>query len=202
LPSDSSTLWFATSNRNKFHEAQSVLSRYGISLRHLRRQKTEIQSRSLTTIARFAAEKIAVKESRIVVVEDSGLFVEAIGGFPGPFSSYVLTTIGLSGMLRLIHGFRNRSAYFQAAIALSFPGSGSAMFTGYARGRISKKARGSQGFGYDPIFIRNGATRTFAEMGLEYKNRYSHRAVAFGKLARWCRARGIARSETTITTES
>ncbi len=137
----------------------------------------------------------------MVIVEDSGLFVEPLGGFPGPFSSYVLETIGLTGVLKLMRGSRNRNAYFQAAVALSSPGLSSATFTGYVYGRISEKVQGTQGFGYDPIFIRNGATRTFAQMGDDYKNRYSHRAAAFAKLARWCLKRGIGSSETTITTE-
>ncbi len=164
------------------------------------RHKTEIQSRNLASIAKFAAEKIALKEARKVIVEDSGLFVESLGGFPGPFSSYALKTIGLEGVLRLMRRFPNRDAYFQAAVALSSPGLSSVMFTGYVYGRISEKIRGTEGFGYDPIFIRNGATRTFAQMGDDYKNRYSHRAVAFGKLARWCVKRGIATSETILAT--
>ncbi len=137
----------------------------------------------------------------MVIVEDSGLFVKPLGGFPGPFSSYVLKTIGLRGVLRLMRGFRNRSAYFQAAVALSSPRLRPATFTGYVYGRISPRVSGTQGFGYDPIFIRNGATRTLAQMGDEYKNRYSHRAVAMEKLAKWCLKKGIASAKTTITTE-
>lgn len=171
------------------------MSRYGLSLRHLRRQKTEIQSRNLTSIARFAAEEIARREARLIVVEDSGLFVESLKGFPGPFSSYVLETIGRKGLLKLMGGFRNRDAYFRAAVALSSPELRSVTFTGYVYGRISESEHGTQGFGYDPIFSRNGATRTFAQSGDEYKRLYSHRAIAFGKLAKWCLKRGIGRSE-------
>jgi XTP/dITP diphosphohydrolase len=178
------------------------LSSYGLSLRHLRRPKTEIQSRSLTAIARFAAEEIARQEARLVVVEDSGLFVEALKGFPGPFSSYVLETIGLKGVLKLMRGLRKREAYFQAAVALSSSRLRTITFTGCVRGRISESEHGTQGFGYDPIFVRSEETRTFAQMGDKYKNLYSHRAEAFGKLGKWCLKRGVGRPEGDTEAES
>ncbi len=177
------------------------MSRYRISIRRLPKHKTEIQSRNLAEIARFAAEEIGRQEVCLVIVEDSGLFIEALKGFPGPFSSYVLETIGLKGLLKLMQGIRQRDAYFQAAVALSSPELKSVTFTGYVHGRISDREHGTQGFGYDPIFTRRGATRTFAQIGKGYKNRYSHRAVAFGKLAKWCLKTGIGQSEANIKTE-
>ena len=184
-PSDKRTLWFVTQNRHKYQEARRTLDPFGIKIRILASPKTEVQSTSLGEIAKFAAQEAAKKHNRIVLVEDSGLFVKALNGFPGPFSSYVHDTIGLRGLLRLMGRQTRREAYFQASLALASPRDSSQEFSGKVHGTISHKAAGKQGFGFDPIFIPRGARKTFAQGGTEFKDKYSHRAIAFRKLALW-----------------
>jgi len=147
--------------------------------------KTEIQSTNLGEIAKFAAEEAAKKHNRTVLVEDSGLFVKALNGFPGPFSSYVYAAIGVGGLLRLMNEQRRREAHFQASLAFASPWDSSQEFSGKVDGTISHKPMGKQGFGFDPIFIPRGARKTFAQGGTEYKDKYSHRAIAFRNLALW-----------------
>ncbi len=147
--------------------------------------KTEIQSIRLGEIARFAAEEAARKHNRRVLVEDSGLFVIVLNGFPGPFSSYVHDTIGVRGLLRLMTRQTRREAYFQASLALASSRGTSQEFSGKVYGTISHKSAGTQGFGFDPVFIPRGARKTFAQGGTKFKDRYSHRAIAFRKLALW-----------------
>ena len=147
--------------------------------------KTEIQSTSLSEIAKFAAQEAAKKHNRTILVEDSGLFVKVLNGFPGPFSSYVHATIGVGGLLHLMSGETRREAYFQASLALASPRDSSQEFSGKVNGTISHKPAGKQGFGFDPIFIPKGARKTFAQGGIEFKYKYSHRAIAFRKLALW-----------------
>jgi XTP/dITP diphosphohydrolase len=118
-----------------------------------------------------------------VVVEDSGLFVDALNGFPGPYSSYVHATIGVEGLLRLMSQKTRRGALFQASLALASPRDSSQQFSGKVHGTITRKPAGTKGFGFDPIFIPNGARKTFAQGGSELKDKYSHRAIAFRKLA-------------------
>jgi XTP/dITP diphosphohydrolase len=118
-------------------------------------------------------------------VEDSGLFVSALHGFPGPFSSYVHATIGVEGLLKLMSRQTGREAYFQASLALACPKAPSRQFSGRVYGKISNKAAGTKGFGFDPVFIPKGAWKTFAQGGSEFKDDYSHRAIAFRKLALW-----------------
>src|SRR5436309_10279788 len=101
-PSDRRTLWFVTQNHHKYQEARRTLNPLGIRIRMLPSPKTEIQSTDLSKIARVAAEEAAKKHNRTVLVEDSGLFVKALNGFPGPFSSYVHDTIGVRGLLPLM----------------------------------------------------------------------------------------------------
>src|SRR6266571_4563403 len=78
-----------------------------------------------------------------------------------------------------------REAYFQASLALASSQGSSQGFSGKVYGTISHKAAGKQGFGFDPVFIPRGARKTFAQGGTEFKDRYSHRAIAFRKLALW-----------------
>ncbi len=183
--SDKRTLWFVTQNAHKYQEARRTLDPFGIRIRKLSIPKTEIQSVDLGDIAKFAAEEAAEKYNRTVLVEDSGLFVNALNGFPGPYSSYVHATIGVQGLVRLMNQKLRREAYFQASLAIASPRGASQEFSGRAYGTISHKPAGKQGFGFDPIFIPKGTRKTFAQGGSLFKDRYSHRAIAFRKLALW-----------------
>jgi XTP/dITP diphosphohydrolase len=184
-PSDNRTLWLVTQNAHKYQEARRILDPFGLEIRRLASPKTEIQSTNLGEIAKFAAEEAAKKHNRRVLVEDSGLFVSVLNGFPGPFSSYVHDTIGVEGLLRLMSRQTRREAYFQASLALASPRDSSQEFSGKVHGTISHKSVGTNGFGFDPIFIPTGTRKTFAQGGSQFKDKYSHRAAAFRKLALW-----------------
>lgn len=173
-----------TENLDKFLEARSILDSKGIEIRQLKRAKVEIQDSSLENIARHAIETASVEHPGLLLVEDSGLFIDALRGFPGPFSSYVYKTIGLKGILGLMEG-RRRRAYFQTSIAVGSACLRPRTFTGTVRGSISRKIMGSNGFGYDPIFIPEGCDETFGQTSQEFKNKNSHRARAFLKFAKW-----------------
>lgn len=186
----SRTVYFATGNRGKFIEAARITSRFGIELKHLHFKKHEIQSSDLTEIASFAAKQAAESEKRAVLSEDAGFFVNALKGFPGPYSSYVYGTLGTEGILKLLGKGRNRKAFFKAAVAFCTPRTQPLCFTGVVEGLVSRKPVGSHGFGFDPIFIpRQGHGRTFAEMTTDEKNVVSHRAFAFAKFSKWFVAR-------------
>lgn len=173
-----------TENPDKFREVKFILDAQGIQIRQLRRAKVEIQDSSLEKIAKHAIRTASFDVPGLLLVEDSGLFIDALGGFPGPFSSYVYHTIGLKGILGILGG-RRRSAYFQASIAVGSAFIPPRIFTGTVRGSISRKITGSGGFGYDPIFIPAGSRETFGQASVEFKNKNSHRARAFLKFAKW-----------------
>jgi XTP/dITP diphosphohydrolase len=156
-----------------------------ISIRQFRQEKLELQSPSLREIATHALKHVSPNEKGSFLVEDSGLFVNALHGFPGPFSSYVLATIGLNGLLRLMQSAYNRKARFESTVAVALQSGQSRVFSGVVQGKISHQVRGREGFGYDPIFIPNGSNKTFAESGLEFKNEKSHRARAFRRFGVW-----------------
>ena len=174
----------ATENVHKVAEINGVLSECGYRVEPISVPKIEVQSHSLERIALVAVSTAYSIYGKPVIVEDAGLFVEALKGFPGPYSSYVFKTIGVKGVLRLLEGLPNRRAYFSSVIALAYR-RGVVLFSGRVDGYIALEPRGSGGFGFDPIFVPEGSTKTFAEMSLEEKNRFSHRARAARKLCEW-----------------
>lgn len=179
------TLWMATGNPHKFREARIVLMGYGLDLRRLDAERVEIQADTLEEIASYSVEHLSEADTRPIIVEDAGLFIEHLRGFPGPYSFYALKTIGLVGILRLMRDVEERSALFRSVVALRWSGR-TRLFTGETKGGIAEKIRGSHGFGYDPIFIpEEGDGRTFGEMTTGEKNTLSHRARAFRRLALW-----------------
>jgi len=180
-------LGFVTTNPNKLREAQLVVSRYGIELYPVTVRKIEIQSDSLEEIAVYAAKKAFEEVRQPLIVEDAGLFIDALNGFPGPYSSYVYRTIGVRGVLKLMEGVENRRARFVAVVALALSLDRIEVFRGVVEGTISYEPRGSGGFGFDPIFVPEGFDKTFAEMSTEEKCAVSHRARAFEAMARWLR---------------
>ena len=184
MQSDKKTVWFMTENPDKFREAKSILDTQGIKIRHLKRAKVEVQDTSLEKIARFAARGASIDRPGLLLVEDSGLFIDALRGFPGPYSSYVYKTIGLKGILGLVH-LKNRGAYFQSSIAVASADLRPRVFTGIVRGSVSRRITWTAGFGYDPIFVPEGFEETFAQTSEDFKNKNSHRARAFLKFAKW-----------------
>ncbi len=173
----------ATSNIHKIRELEQVLSKCSIRLRQVDIPKIEIQSEDLQLVAINAAIAVYNILREPVIVEDAGLFVEALSGFPGSYSSYVFKTIGINGILRLLEGVEDRRAYFESVIALAH-NRGVLCVRGRVYGSIATEPRGSGGFGFDPIFVPEGSTKTFAEMSLEEKNKYSHRGRAARELCR------------------
>lgn len=179
-------LYFATNNMNKFNEAKEILSSYGILLKPVEVEKIEIQSSFLEHIARYAAIHIYKQVKKPVIVEDSGLFIDVLNGFPGPYSSYVYKTIGLKGILKLLQNENNRRARFESVVVLALNENTVVVFKGIVDGVIAQEIRGSKGFGYDPIFMPNEVEgKTFAEMDIHEKNIYSHRGKAFRALGEW-----------------
>jgi len=181
-------IFFATNNFHKFNEARRVLAEHKITVGMLRVKTLEIQSDSLSDIAQASAIDAFRRCSLPVIVEDAGLLVSALKGFPGPYSAYVYKTVGNAGLLKLLENVADRKATFQSAIVYYDGHGGPVCFEGEAVGKITHKERvgnGKSGFGFDPIFQPDGSAKTFAEMNLEEKNGFSHRAKAIRNFAEW-----------------
>ncbi|MCI4330510.1 MAG: non-canonical purine NTP pyrophosphatase [Thermoplasmata archaeon] len=164
-----------TTNPGKLREVRALLSEFGAVVRPLRRALPEPQSDSLDVVAR--AKLAAVSDLRgWVLVEDSGLFIPSLGGFPGVYSSHIYAIWGLDPILELL-ARRPRAAVFRTVAGLR-RGRTTWYLTGECDGTIATSARGSGGFGFDPIFIPKGSRRTFAEMSETEKGVVSHRGRA------------------------
>lgn len=186
---DGKVVFFATGNINKFNEARSILNPYDISVGMLRMKGDEIQSDNLKEIAKTSAINAFKRTNLPIFVEDAGLFVNALSGFPGPYAAYIYKTIHNDGILKLMENVSDRQAKFQSVIAyfdqtLCEP----ECFEGESKGEITlteRKPQGKSAFGFDPIFQPVGSNRSFAEMTINEKNAFSHRAIAIRKFARW-----------------
>jgi XTP/dITP diphosphohydrolase len=179
-------LAFVTSNPHKFREAERVLKGFGVNIRHAKLSYPEIRGDDPAEIAADSVRKLKDKVKPPFFVEDTGLFVEGLNGFPGAYAAWALRKIGLQGLLRLMKGEKNRKAAFRTAVAL-YDGKRAVVFTGEAKGSIATAQKGKGGFGYDPVFVPRGSRKSFAQMSSEEKDALSHRRNALVKLANYWR---------------
>ncbi|MBI4739305.1 RdgB/HAM1 family non-canonical purine NTP pyrophosphatase [Candidatus Woesearchaeota archaeon] len=128
------------------------------------------------------ARALAIFTKDVAVADDSGLAVDALNGSPGVFSARYSGegATDLKNNLGLLNDLKDtppneRGAAFKCAIAVVVPDGFEEVVTGECRGSVGFEMRGNEGFGYDPLFIPNGFDKTFAELGMEIKNRTSHR---------------------------
>lgn len=174
---------FLTSNKHKVGEAQTILKRFNTNIVSLSQKGIEIQSDSLAEVARVCAQNAYSHIKKPLFVEDSGLFVDALGGFPGVYSSYVLDKVGCEGILHLLNQERQRTAHFGCAVAYADE-DGVSIFEGKVLGSISDQINLGGGFGYDPIFIPDGHDQPFSKL-MDVKEKISHRVIALEKLGKF-----------------
>ncbi len=172
-------LFFVSSNNYKYQEVKKILNSFEIKLGFFKFDLEEIQSNSLKDIALKKAKDAFLKCKKPVIIEDDGLFINSLDGFPGPYSSYVFKTIGNKGILNLLKSNRKAKfvsiiSYCDKKILLSF--------NAKLDGSISNSQKGKS-WGYDPIFIPKNSRKTFAEM--DNKNELSHRYKALKKFSNW-----------------
>lgn len=175
-------IYFITSNSGKLQEVKIRFSGIGIEGIGKNIGYPEIQADSLREVAEYGVGVVKNKIDKPFILEDAGLFIDKLHGFPGVYSSYVYKTIGLNGILELLKDKNNRTAFFRSVFAYCAPNEMPRFFEGECKGKISFEKKGSYGFGYDPIFVPGNQKRTFAEMSPERKNKYSHRGKSLNKL--------------------
>jgi XTP/dITP diphosphohydrolase len=187
-------LLLATRNPHKTREFAQLLGRnFSVCDLTLRPDVPEMVESGTTFEENAALKAVTVSRifrNEIVVADDSGLEVEALGGAPGIFSARYAgenanDRRNVEKLLRDLQDARDRSARFYCVIALAKNGQLMTTVAGEVAGTITKSPRGENGFGYDPIFVPNGFSETFAELMPETKNIISHRANAARQLARY-----------------
>ena len=177
-------LHFATSNENKFNEVSKILSVYGVRVNMKKLELREIQSDNPKTIASEKARDAWKVLHNDVIVEDDGLFIDSLKGFPGPYSAFVYKTIGNEGVLKLMKGVADRRATFKSILAYCNRDFVPIIFTGEVEGTITKTQRG-RSWGYDPIFMpKDSGGLTYAELKSK-KHKLSHRRLTLEEFAKW-----------------
>ena len=182
-------LIFATNNQHKVSEVAAVLPA-GIQILTLKQAGIEAEMsepyNTLEANSLSKARQIAALSGKNCFAEDSGLEVEALDNEPGVYSARYAgeprsDSANIEKVLEKLGSSSNRKARFRTVIALILNGT-EYLFEGECPGTIIHETRGTNGFGYDPIFVPDGFVTTFAEMDASAKNSISHRAIATGKL--------------------
>lgn len=187
-------LIFATNNRNKAEEIQQMLPDIiqVLTLKDVGIEQ-DIPERQ-STLEGNASEKarfIYERYGRDCFADDTGLEVDALGGAPGVYSARYAGAdkdpqANMDKVLELLKDEDNRRARFRTVISMILQGE-EMFFEGVVEGRLLREKRGDAGFGYDPIFLPEGSSHTFAQMSMEEKNFISHRSRAIMKLANYLR---------------
>jgi XTP/dITP diphosphohydrolase len=187
-------LWIATSNKGKLKEFQRLIDVPEVELKSLEDLEfyasPEETGKTFEENAKIKAKSLgALKNEDWILAEDSGLMVNGLKGSPGVYSARYAgdDPTDAENNQKVLHMMSIRSpvereAAFISVIAIRSPDKQEFIFEGRTEGTIATGMRGSEGFGYDSIFIPQGEEKTFAELGLEFKNKCSHRYKAI-KLA-------------------
>ena len=183
---------FATNNAHKLEEVTAILGNR-IELLSLKDIHCYVDipetADTLEGNALLKSQYIFENYQMDCFADDTGLEVEALNGEPGVYSARYAgdghnAKANMLKLLRSMEGIENRKAQFRTVFALIINGK-EHLFEGTIKGEIIKGRRGNSGFGYDPIFVPEGYSQTFAEMGNELKNKISHRAIATNKLCKF-----------------
>jgi non-canonical purine NTP pyrophosphatase (RdgB/HAM1 family) len=166
---------FVTSNPNKVREAERIL---GSSLQHAALELPELQAETVAAVALAKAQEAFLKLGRPVIVEDAGIELVALGGFPGPFIKYWEKLGGLRSICRTADGLGDRRVRAVCALGIC-SAAGADVVVGAIDGTVAEAQRGQNGFGWDAIFIPEGEDRTFGEMTAAEKDARSHRRRAW-----------------------
>ena len=151
---------YVTGNWAKIMSARQALEPLGFEIDNVKMETTEIQANTVEEVAMHSAKEASEKLKCTVLKNDTGLYVEALGGFPGPYTHYVDEKLGENGLLKLLEGEENRNACFIEAFAYCEYGKEPIVFKSITKGTIAKEKSGEYGWSWDYIFIPEGKEKT------------------------------------------
>ena len=183
-------IYFVSNNLHKYSEIKSMLNdkKIDLDLKFCKQYIIEIQDEKIENIAMEKAKSAYNIVKKPIIIEDDGLFINSLNGFPGQYSKFIFKSIGNKGIIRLLKGSSDRSAFFKSIFVYN-DGIIAKVFYGKINGKISSTIT-QGGWGYDPIFIplkrNNKKGITFAKLSqTNKKNELSHRRIAFYKFIKW-----------------
>lgn len=184
-----SKLIYLTTNPHKMEEANEFFKKkYGFELEIMNPnfEVIEIQAKTCGEVAAFSAKYATEKLNYPVLKSDSGLYIDALGGLPGPYNAYFDKHIGIDKFLELLKNETNRKARIEHTFAYCEPGEEPVVFTGGGTGTIAKEARGTKGRWHDKFYIPDGETRTLSELrDIDYEYEASFWGTAKDDFAKW-----------------
>lgn len=172
------TITFITGNKSK---AEQLALHLNHPVEHKKLDLVEIQSLDPEEIIEHKAKEAYKQINTPVLVEDTSLIFHALGKLPGPLIKWFLTELDNEGLCRILDGYEDRSALARVFFGL-YDGKELKMFQGEMKGTIAKSPRGKRGFGWDPIFIPEGQSKTWGEMDDEEQKQTSMRRIALKQL--------------------
>lgn len=171
-------LYFVSRNPDKIKEVKAILDSSGVEVIGSNIEIKEIQSQDIDEIVKDKVLKAFKKIKRPLIVEHTGLFIPAFGNLPGGLTQLFWDSLGAAGFCRYF-----KAATCTAKTVIAFcDGKNYKLYSGTIDGTITEKPQGDSTFQWDPIFIPEGYTKTFAEMSMESKNSMSMRNLALAKL--------------------
>lgn len=187
----------ATRNAHKVDEIRSILAGYEVCDLSAIEDPPVVEETGTTFLENATLKALAISRLTrdLVLSDDSGLEVDALGGDPGVYSSRYAGEDGNDALnnrklLQELDRVASRGARFRCVMVLAQGGEVLADFSGAVEGAIQESLQGSGGFGYDPLFVPEGYQESFAELGEEVKNTLSHRARALDEVAAWLARQG------------
>ena len=156
------TITYVTGNWAKIESAKHALEPLGFEVDNIKMKTPEIQAKDVIEVSKYSAKWAAEKLNKPVLKNDSGLFVNALKGFPGVYTHYADDTIAEDGVLKLMEGVENRRAYFKEAFAYAKVDGETKVFVSVTPGTIALEKSGTYGWSWDFIFIPDGQTKTLA----------------------------------------
>jgi len=182
----------ASNNKHKLKEVRDILYGYNILSLHQIGFNAEIEETGATIFenALIKAREIRKHTDKMIIADDTGLFVHALNDEPGVYSARYAGESATfednnNKLLKALENKEDRSAVFKCAIALNTPSGEEKIFSGQVNGQIAKEYCGTGGFGYDPIFIPDDMDKTYANLSSEEKDKLSHRAKALSEMKKY-----------------
>ena len=167
---------FITGNKEKIAIASTILNKENIKVNAMKIECPEIQSDDNETIAMASSKYASNLTQNNVVKVDTGFYIEALNGFPGPYAEYVERKLDAQDILKMMANKTNRTAYYKEVLAYCEYGKEPITFTTYTYGKISTELSGNEGYNYDRIFICDGDEKTMANFNQKQRaEKYSHK---------------------------
>ncbi len=151
---------YVTGNWAKIASAKQFLEPLGFTVNNIKMDTIEIQSISIEEVAKYSSKYASEILKKDVLKNDTGLVIPALKGFPGPYTKDIEHSIGEDGILKLMEGIEDRSAYFEEVLAYTKYGEEPIVFKGIMKGKIAKEKSGTYGWSFDYIFIPDGEEKT------------------------------------------